>query len=57
MFAAYGWDPSIGDEAVLERLLALNLQRAGAPRVGTSLNPSDPTLVTPRGMHSLEDTL
>ncbi|MXY45723.1 MAG: hypothetical protein F4Y44_01825 [Chloroflexi bacterium] len=26
--AAYGWDADIGDEQVLERLLALNLERA-----------------------------
>jgi hypothetical protein len=28
VFAAYGWDPAIGDEELLERLLALNLERA-----------------------------
>ena len=27
--AAYGWDPDISDEAILEKLLALNLERAG----------------------------
>ena len=27
--AAYGWPADLGDEAILERLLALNLQRAG----------------------------
>ncbi len=26
---AYGWPHDIGDEAILERLLALNLERAG----------------------------
>ncbi|MBX3055505.1 MAG: class I SAM-dependent DNA methyltransferase [Anaerolineae bacterium] len=26
---AYGWPPDLGDEEILERLLALNLQRAG----------------------------
>jgi hypothetical protein len=30
VFAAYGWDPSIPDEALLSALLDLNLQRAGA---------------------------
>ena len=29
VFAAYGWDPGIGDEELLEKLLELNLQRAG----------------------------
>ncbi len=28
VFAAYGWDPGIGDEESLERLLRLNLDRA-----------------------------
>lgn len=30
VFAAYGWAPGLSDEALLEKLLALNLQRAGA---------------------------
>jgi len=30
VFAAYGWDPAMGDEPLLEKLLALNLQRAKA---------------------------
>ena len=30
VFAAYGWPPDIGDDEMLERLLALNLERAGA---------------------------
>jgi hypothetical protein len=29
VFAAYGWDPDIGDEELLEKLLELNLARAG----------------------------
>jgi hypothetical protein len=29
VFAAYGWDPSISDEDLLAKLLALNLERAG----------------------------
>jgi hypothetical protein len=29
VFAAYGWPADLGDEEVLERLLALNLERAG----------------------------
>jgi hypothetical protein len=28
VFAAYGWDPNIPDEEILERLLALNLKRS-----------------------------
>jgi hypothetical protein len=28
VFAAYGWDPGISDEELLERLLALNLERS-----------------------------
>jgi hypothetical protein len=28
VFAAYGWPPSLSDEEILERLLALNLERA-----------------------------
>ena len=28
VFAAYGWDPDISDEKILERLLALNLKRS-----------------------------
>jgi hypothetical protein len=28
VFAAYGWDPGISDEAILEKLLKLNLARA-----------------------------
>lgn len=31
VFAAYGWPPDLSDEQILERLLALNLQRAAAP--------------------------
>ena len=30
VFAAYGWDPGISDGEILERLLALNLERAAA---------------------------
>jgi hypothetical protein len=30
VFAAYGWDPSLPDEALLAALLDLNLQRSGA---------------------------
>jgi hypothetical protein len=29
VFAAYGWDPGISDEELLEKLLELNLERAG----------------------------
>ena len=43
--AAYGWPEGLGDEEVLERLLALNLERAatqgslGVPETGTALDP------------------
>jgi hypothetical protein len=30
VFAAYGWPADLSDEEILERLLALNLARAGA---------------------------
>ena len=30
VFAAYGWDADMTDEQILEKLLALNLARAGA---------------------------
>lgn len=30
VLGAYGWPHDIGDEAILERLLALNLERAGS---------------------------
>jgi hypothetical protein len=30
VFAAYGWPPDLTDDQILERLLALNLERAGA---------------------------
>jgi hypothetical protein len=29
VFAAYGWDPGMADEELLEKLLELNLARAG----------------------------
>ena len=29
-FAAFGWDPSVSDDQLLEKLLALNLERAAA---------------------------
>jgi hypothetical protein len=32
VFAAYGWDPAIGDDELLERLLKLNLQQAAAAK-------------------------
>ena len=34
VFAAYGWDPAMGNEEILEKLLALNLERAAAERAG-----------------------
>ena len=36
VFAAYGWPPDLGDEAILEKLLALNLERAGQEESGTA---------------------
>ncbi len=30
VFGAYGWDPSMGDEGILEKLLEMNLERAVA---------------------------
>ena len=30
VFAAYGWDPGMSDEEILEKLLALNMERAAA---------------------------
>ena len=32
VFAAYGWPSELSDEEILERLLALNLERAGSNR-------------------------
>ena len=32
VFAAYGWPSDLTDEQILERLLALNLERAGSER-------------------------
>ena len=32
VFAAYGWPSDLSDEEILERLLALNLERAGSNR-------------------------
>jgi hypothetical protein len=29
VFAAYGWESDLSDEEILQRLLALNLERAG----------------------------
>jgi type II restriction/modification system DNA methylase subunit YeeA len=34
VFAAYGWDSSMGDEGILEKLLEMNLERAGTERRG-----------------------
>jgi hypothetical protein len=32
VFAAYSWPGDLSDEEILERLLALNLERAGSNR-------------------------
>ncbi len=34
VFAAYGWPSSLSDEEILERLLALNLERAASDHDG-----------------------
>lgn len=34
VFAAYGWPPDLTDEQILERLLALNLERAAGGTLG-----------------------
>jgi hypothetical protein len=34
VFAAYGWSPDIGDDELLAKLLALNLERSAAERAG-----------------------
>jgi len=33
VFAAYGWDPAMSDEEILEKLLALNLERTGGQSI------------------------
>lgn len=38
VFSAYGWDPSLPDEALLAALLDLNLHRSGA---GPAAEPVD----------------
>ena len=30
VFAAYGWEPTLSDEEILERLLKLNLERGAS---------------------------
>jgi hypothetical protein len=30
VFAAYGWQPDLSEEKILEKLLALNLERSNA---------------------------
>ena len=40
VYAAYGWEYPLEDEEILERLLALNLERAAAQGVG-AVSPSD----------------
>ncbi|MEI6501981.1 MAG: class I SAM-dependent DNA methyltransferase, partial [Armatimonadota bacterium] len=39
VLAAYGWDGGIGDEELLERLLALNLERAEGEARGVLVRP------------------
>lgn len=34
VFAAYGWSPSLSDEEILAKLLALNLERAAEEAKG-----------------------
>ena len=45
VLAAYGWPEGLGDEGVLERLLALNLERA-ADRSENLTNPQHKTVAT-----------
>jgi hypothetical protein len=33
VFAAYGWPPDLSDEEILERLLALNLERSRSAKI------------------------
>jgi hypothetical protein len=33
VFAAYAWPPDLSDEEILERLLALNLERSAGARI------------------------
>jgi hypothetical protein len=35
VLAAYGWPEDLSDPEILERLLALNRERAGASRIGS----------------------
>ena len=44
VFAAYGWPEPLGDEEILERLLALNLERA-KNQTGSIL-PDDASILT-----------
>jgi hypothetical protein len=39
VFAAYGWDPEMGDGELLEKLLALNLERAEEEKAGVLRRP------------------
>jgi hypothetical protein len=39
VLAAYGWPAGIGDEELLERLLALNLERAEGEKQGVLVRP------------------
>ena len=39
MFAAYGWEPDIGDDELLERLLELNLKYAAEEDQGIVTPP------------------
>jgi type II restriction/modification system DNA methylase subunit YeeA len=41
VFAAYGWPENLSDEEILERLLALNLERAKANSVKTTLQKDE----------------
>lgn len=49
VFAAYGWDPGMSDEEILEKLLALNLERGALSKApGTSLGEGAISRVLPR---------
>ncbi|MDA8217231.1 MAG: N-6 DNA methylase [Dehalococcoidales bacterium] len=42
VFDAYGWPRDLGDDEILARLLALNLERSAPPDAGSSLAVSSP---------------
>ncbi len=47
VFGAYGWDPVMGDEEILEKLLALNLERASEATWPPSAGAQKPEVLHP----------